>query len=946
MILSSLLVLSALLPAPQGDLRLPPPRPAQPETRPVAADEVANFRRTLVNLRTAGDQFEIRLQALPQQFRDLEGLIIQVARQARSREMQDLMAVARRYGTTKVGDELLFQLLTRSMGEATRDVIAAMAQLKGNDAKAALKECVRGRQSAVRRAATELLVGMMTVEDLPFALELSGDQALDLQLAGCDLLGAVADERAWQRLVELLAKEATVAGAACTQLLRIGAPAVPALQQALAAPPIDRTHAYAAFVLAQTQAVTGQEVLPPSSADVLRRGLDDPDPAVRSLAAVALAELAFRSDDPDPARFRDADVVRNLVAVASPQAFVPNLSLLREPVEARLQALTGRTPGDGVSWAEWWAGAESGFQGLRAAVRVDAENAGRTVIELRRERQHLRLLGEDLAGTANLAGAEEMVLTATAMLDLVRRLKTLGFMAGGPARAIGVAAPGTLQLQVQGARCQTVALPGSAEFDRLAAALAEVADGEIWQLYRDPAEEPDRAAFWRAERRWLDANPAPIERSRRFLRRVIAVWPAVGADLRGRALARLLAEPDKHALLGEAEADRMLELAALPPAMGPHELALLELAAATPGDRIWRRCIDLAWTKDGGGRPAVMKLFALLGPDRVLAALTDERAVVRQAAIDEVVRMRDLRASGRLVTLLDDADPAVARAAAFAVGAVPVAEARTRVIELIAAPATEPLLRRECLRSLGRIGGDGAFAVLQRAMEAPAKEDRDAALRGIGELREMRAAGLMAELFVAGQGNENGELARFYLQRMGALLAVPALRPHLTVATAAARREVVLLLGQLQDPQIVPELIEMLRQGQDNLPVTAMLEAITGLDVSGREDRVVFLEQWWRLRRADSQWQWLLAALRADTVETTLKPEQFTAGAGLAPLPELARLLVELPQPRLRMLTAAVMRTVANEDFGPVTPQSTPAALEALAARYRVLYEAGKAAIR
>jgi hypothetical protein len=114
--------------------------------------------------------------------------------------------------------------------------------------------------------------------------------------------------------------------------------------------------------------------------------------------------------------------------------------------------------------------------------------------------------------------------------------------------------------------------------------------------------------------------------------------------------------------------------------------------------------------------------------------------------------------------------------------------------------------------------------------------------------------------------------------------------------------------------------------------------------VKNAEDRVNSLEQWWRTNRSLQQYQWLLAALRSSKVPTTLKPEQFEAGSGLTAVPELSRLLVEAPEPRLRVLTAAVLRTVANEDYGAVNWQTQPAALESIAARYRVLYEASKAA--
>ena len=243
---------------PQGDLKLPPPQPP-PKARPVSPNDPEAFRRALLELRTAGEQYDTKVQTLPQRFGDLEAMVLQGVRTAKGREMLDLMGVARRFGMPKdsggaswkqVGDELMFQLLSRPLNDATREVMAVMVQLKGAEGRAALKECVHARIPTVRRASIEMLSAQAGPDDLPLALDLAADQSLDQRLSGIELLGAIHEKRSQERLVELLAKEPTVAGAACAQLLKQGVDAAPVLQKALAEPPIDRAHAYAAFVLA------------------------------------------------------------------------------------------------------------------------------------------------------------------------------------------------------------------------------------------------------------------------------------------------------------------------------------------------------------------------------------------------------------------------------------------------------------------------------------------------------------------------------------------------------------------------------------------------------------------------------------------------------------------------------------------------------------------------
>jgi hypothetical protein len=256
------------------------------------------------------------------------------------------------------------------------------------------------------------------------------------------------------------------------------------------------------------------------------------------------------------------------------------------------------------------------------------------------------------------------------------------------------------------------------------------------------------------------------------------------------------------------------------------------------------------------------------------------------------------------------------------------------------------VLRRDALRSLGRVGGEGVFRVLQQALGAPAQEDREAALRGLGELRDARAALQLAEIFASGPDTQTGELARFYLQRMGSKLAVPALRGLLAVQNPAVRTQVVLLLGGYQDPQVIPDLVGLLRQepAYEPLTVGALLAGTTGVDVATLADRAGAIEQWLRDHRTESQWQWLLQALEQTRTLHSLDSSQFVAGAGLKPVPELARLMVEVDPPRLRVLAAAVLRQVTGEDFGQVSFATPVEVREGIAARYRVLYESARAA--
>ncbi|MFM1873565.1 MAG: hypothetical protein RL398_2987, partial [Planctomycetota bacterium] len=638
-----------LIPGRPGELGLPPAVPgqgpaAQEQVRPLS--ELQRFRRDLTEMQGVAPKVEAKLQEMGLGYASLEPLILEVARSARTAEMQNLMVVARRFGTPKVGDELLFQLLARPLGDATRSVVEVMTVLKGGEAKGALAACIRGRIAAARKAAVDVYVTMVDGSDLEFALELAGDQKLDLQLRGVDLLAAVGSEAAQARLVRLLSKDPALAAYSCAALIRLGERALPTLQAICAEPPIDRSWAYAAFAAAEIGHARGAVTVDAAWLPRLTRQLRDPDPLTACLTAVPLADLAYRGAS--DVVFPDRQIVETLLDVVEPRRFVPNLDMLRLPSEQRLLRLTGRivAASEKLQWRDWWQTQPVDFVGLRATVAVPAEAEGRAVLTLRREAKSVRLLGEDLADLPALPDHAEVLLTKQQMRELTDVLTDLGY--GDPARmrdTSGLPTSRSLQLQVDGARAQVaVSAAEHAAFDAMATRVLRTFDEQLWQLFRHPENEPDRAAFWRAERRWRDENQDDLARERRFVKRMIAAWPSVPAGLRARGIAHVFAYPQRRALLDEVDGEAILAQLREVKEFGELELRYLELAAATPGDKVWRDCVDFA-ARLGGDQQPVRAVFSVLGPDAVLAALTDPRPEVRRVAIDEATASRDQRAA-------------------------------------------------------------------------------------------------------------------------------------------------------------------------------------------------------------------------------------------------------------------------------------------------------------
>lgn len=942
---SVLALLAAAALAPQNpSLRLPdpPPKPGTAVAVQRPLSEVERFNRHVSRLRASPVEVERTLQAIAQEFPDVEALILQRLGVALPHELLDLMIAARRFSSPRIADELQFQLLARPVGDATRDLLETLFALKGQNGPDAMRECVRGRIAGVRRTATEILARVARPEDLDFALQLVDDQLLDLRLSGVELLAALREPRAKQRLVQLLAKEPTLAGAACAALLRDVEGARAELEAVLAQPPIDRSFHYAAFVLAATDR-DGTQLPPAAAVPSLQNALGSPDTLARSLAAVALGEMCYHgaADAAD-----DATVVAALLDVVAAERFVPNFELLRRPAEHALHRLTGRTGTEAVGWRAWWADASRNFAGLRSRLSIEGDRAASAVLSLRDDRRHVRILGEAMADLPPVQGALEYVFEAPRLVELVSAMQMAGFMKPGAIEVpSGLALARSIELSVGDGRTQVAApLQAVPAFEALVAIVDRATEPELWQLLRHPIDEPERGAFWRSEKRLRAAQNDPRENDRRSLQRAIRAWSVAAPVQRRMLLAWMLTLPRGGAWIREEDGRALIALVAAAPQFGDDEMVLLELAAGAPGDTVWRECVDQAARAGTRTRVAVDRVFAVLGADRLLQALGDERAEVRRAAIDQVVAVRDLRAQEQLVRMFDDPEPGVRRAAVFACGQLKLAVARAPLVQRIADQDTDPALRRDAMAALGRIGGEGVFSVLQRALASPVQADRDAALRGLGELRDERAADQLASIFTASLGQPSAELARVYLTRMGTHLAVPALRKQLETQNTEVRAEVVLMLGACQDPQVVPDLVDLLQRRRDTLLVSGMLAGTTGLDLDSVADPVFAVDEWWRAHRLEPQWRWLLQALERDKVKHSLEEAQFAPSAGLVALPELARIMVEAEHGRLRVLASAVLRAQAGEDLGTLTPSTPIEVRQNIAAKYRELYESARAA--
>jgi HEAT repeat protein len=937
---------------------LPPTPPAQaPAQEPVGLTEFERFHRDATKLRRSvllsSEAEDALLQRLRLDYQDPAALALQLAAKSDADFVHGLLRVVTRLATQreKAAEELLFLVQTRPFASATKEAVEALADLDPPRAKERLLTCLTSRYAGVRKAATDQLLARIDKSDLPRLLALAQEQDQDIQRKALFLLGALPHPPARERLIMAIGSPLpTVAATACQSLIAHGVDVVPDLAPMLQRPAIDRTFGYAAFAVTALEDQTGRELLPEAALPYLLREVRGNDPFLRTTAALALANMAFRSDDARGETFGDRDIVDGLLMVVAPRDYVPNISMLQKPAAKKLVQFTGQDfRGHSLVWRGWWDKARPGFVGMRLRVSVTPENAMDAVLTWTSAGVVQRFIGERVEPGAPRADVFEFILTGAEMAALVQRLESLGFMGKGLVASAGAAdmlpVGRSLELELGSFRSR-VAGPTEAvrSIDVLEEEVRVVADRERWQLYREPVREPDARAAWRAEREWLAAHADTSARNARLKDRIVAALPSLADARRELALGHLLALPDLGALLTEGDGLALVDLAARSELIDDRTFDLLEVALLAPGDRVWRRALDVvADRSERGGRQALPRVFALLGAEKVLAAVREGRPDLRVAAIHEVASLKDRRAVPDLLAAVGDPELEVCETAVYALGVLRVAEARETLLALQADPATAGTTRRVAWVALGRIGGEGVLPVLQAGAGFPELADQLAAAQAMGELDDLEAARFLALMFATRGYGPLGTQAVASLQRQGGLLARPALQRYLGGRDPQRHQEIVLLLAEFQDPSVVEHLIAMLDDVFEGPRVALLLSTITGVDLAGVNQRVPFMQEWWRTHKDLPQAVWFMESLGRDRIETTLRVADLAPKSGVAAVPELTRIMLSVRKPYLRVMAAALLRDTTDREFGRVSLQTPVAQLQAIADRYRYFADAENA---
>ena len=913
-----------------GNLRL---QAQQQDRSERVRNDPAQFHRDVIDLRRSKSlkpqDEEVLMQVLERDYDEPAIMAVALAATSKADLVHGLMKVVDRFGDARDAAELHFQVLTKPLGQATGRVIETIVRKSGSSAKEKLFDYMSSKYSPVRQAAVKQLPRFLTEEDVPRILELTRDRKSDIRRKAVGVSAKLDSEELRTRLLQMLEQDSAVAGDVCRALIESGVRVVPDLVELLEKPARSRAFGYAAFALASLERQTGSEFLTSEMIPHLRRELVGDDLMLRSTSAIALGTLTHRStgssDD-------DSAIVEGLLLLVAPDDFVTSLKLLQSVAVEVLERFSGQRQLRGQAWRGWWAVNQEGFVGLRGSLEITPENGGRSLLLWSAGEYLLAFHGEEVPVSDVPPDFDSYILTPEHMVDLVTELRGQGFMSDLE-RPVDPNA-WTLNLSVDSSRVSARFQSGGAGV-AIHRSIAAVAYREMWQQYRDVSTHPDPLEFWREDLRWQRENPG--ETDRRLVQRILSRLPSLDHAGRDRALSDLQTVRGLADLITEADGVDLVEIASAIEVVDTSDFRLLEIALLAPGDLIWRRALEVLDLKtEGNSAEVAASLFRLLGMDRVVIAIQHPSRAIALAAMQYLAASNHQAAVPALMDRMLDSDLAVRQTAIYALGTLKAEEAREGLIEQeLEAP---PRIRRELWIALARIGGPGVMTILRRAATEPDLDDRRAALAAMGFTKSPEMAEILAARY-AKRGVEVELLvhqAEASLRQLGTPLAIPALQPHLQMESGVARRQIVLLLGEFNDPMVVLDLIDLQRDALSERLAARFLSETTGVDLRGINNRIAHMNAWFAENRSKTQAAWYLEALRRAQVPTSLNVFSLTPGSGVAAVPELSRLLTEINEPHLVAMTGAMLRAASGKDFTRGIRNADKDGLLAMAERYRI----------
>lgn len=764
-------------------------------------------------------------------------------------------------------------------------------------------------QGAVRAVVQRRLTPLVEPAVLPYLAEPLSSKRTDTRLRALELVIDIDHPQRIDVLFEkLIDPQARVASLALQTLAGLDSPGLVdrLMKAAFESRWILREHAYALLVLVEREDLFFEPLLDASHAEPLFGGLASNDVFVAGASAAALAGIGFRSSV-EAGSWLDRDVPARLVRTVAGLDFHSDFSSLRPIAERRLALIAGETFGsDGPAWVDWWARVSGDFRSRRAVLAARPEDSGRLVLRYRDDAGEFQLIGPDRALVADdhpldPAWGEVLVLSSQQALDLFEVCSKEGLFGTDRLpgkRGVTIGAGRALEVGI-GMQAKSFRFGGARTepwFERVVEAATALRDLNRWQRYPNPALYASSIELWRVESSWWNDPRPQVEKDRRMVEMILNWLPARAPAERSRALRELARLYAREGVASFDDLPALLRFVRGEKAVGPRLTTLIGLAldalALDPdgsGTELWTdelvETLLVAFGTESAGE--IARVLEAAGPAAARARAEDRRPFLRAVAGRVLARSDAPEDRALLGQLLSDTEVEVEAATLRSIGRERVVELRDEV--LTRARVGRPGVRADALRTVGRLGGDGALDALRIGLSEDDPELRVAAAEGLEALEDPRTTPILVQLLGTPRTGELYAAGWRGLRALGSR-AWPELLRVVDSPGHRARREVALLLAREGVPDAVPTLLRLLTDDPNDAVVAEELAVLSCVDLRSRPNPSEAWWSWWDEVVHDDAHAWFAAALLRAGIEVP-KPQEFEGrGSRAAALACLAAL--------------------------------------------------------
>jgi len=606
-----------------------------------------------------------------------------------------------------------------------------------------------------------------------------------------------------------------------------------------------RTRSYAALALGLLSSTFKEQPFSDAAVAVLRseRGLMHKEPLARSSSALALAQIALRTNDPELVRLLDREVPIILIdAVGASNRHYRDFGTVMPLAYNMLRRITGQTfPSHAPRWAQWWRDNGTNFRARRDLVEVREGDIPATQVvwtpPLGEEPPRMRVTVLD-ANRPTFRHGEALAVPLEDMARIVNGLRALSFFDRPEARAERLDDDDAAVVLVRvGDLDRAAAFPGGeqgrAAQEAAAALFADVRARFGWQRWWDVDQYPEWQAFFARHRKWFAEHEEQAARERK-LRVMIAscLDDMVDPEARLRAVEAVDALSIGVSRFTNEEREAFLSAVRAEPEANAFVVATVDLFVPAAGLKAAHGLIDALAGKAGPREQALLnRVCGALPREETRKLLEDPRWKVRRAAVAALAERDSRRAIPTLRKALDDEQIGVRTAAAVALAKL----GDTTILPVLtklAGRSNPKDVRERAAYAHGLLGGRAGLAAAEAALENDADLGvRLGAIRGLKEGGDPDAADVLFKVFRKIADSDVRTAAARALVEMESPVLVDRIIKRIELTPA-------------HDPERVA-LVSVLGRFESDKPLDMLRRVLQGDDVFSRDAAALGLARRW-----------------------------------------------------------------------------------------------------